>query len=63
MRTLQEWLGDRNFATTLIYADYAPSAKEAELVERAFTVHSTVQTEQNSDDLSERDPLESAESS
>ena len=36
MRTLQEWLGHRNFATTLIYADYSPSAQEAELVERAF---------------------------
>ena len=36
MRTLQEWMGHRNFATTLIYADYAPSAREAELVEQAF---------------------------
>jgi integrase len=32
MRTLQEWMGHRDFKTTLIYADYAPS----ELVERAF---------------------------
>jgi integrase len=24
MRTLQEWLGHRDFSTTLIYADYAP---------------------------------------
>ncbi len=36
MRTLQEWLGHRDFSTTLIYADYAPSAQEADLVERAF---------------------------
>lgn len=36
MRTLQEWLGHRDYATTLIYADYAPSAQEAELAERAF---------------------------
>ena len=36
MRTLQEWMGHRDFKTTLIYADYAPSAHEAELVERAF---------------------------
>ena len=36
MRILQEWMGHRDFATTLIYADYAPSAGEAELVERAF---------------------------
>jgi integrase len=36
MRTLQEWMGHRDFKTTLIYADYAPSAQERELVERAF---------------------------
>jgi integrase len=36
MRTLQEWMGHRDFKTTLIYADYAPSGREAELVERAF---------------------------
>jgi integrase len=36
MRTLQEWMGHRDFKTTLIYADYAPSENEAELVEAAF---------------------------
>ena len=36
MRTLQEWMGHRDFKTTLIYADYAPSAHEREFVERAF---------------------------
>lgn len=36
LRTLQEWLGHRDFKTTLIYADYAPNPHEAELVERAF---------------------------
>jgi integrase len=36
MRTLQEWLGHRDFATTLIYADYQPSPREAELVDEAF---------------------------
>jgi integrase len=36
MRTLQEWLGHRDFKTTLIYVDYAPSGKEREFVERAF---------------------------
>lgn len=39
MRTLQEWLGHRDFKTTLIYADYAPGEHEAELVERAFAGH------------------------
>jgi len=36
MRTLQEWMGHRDFATTLIYADYAPSAHEADLLDSAF---------------------------
>jgi integrase len=36
MRTLQEWMGHRDFKTTLIYADYAPSAHERAMVESAF---------------------------
>ena len=36
MRTLQEWLGHRDFKTTLIYADYQPGAGEAGLVNAAF---------------------------
>ena len=36
IRTLQEWMGHRDFKTTLIYADYAPSAHERALVELAF---------------------------
>jgi integrase len=36
LRTLQEWLGHRDFQTTLIYADYAPSSYELAQVERAF---------------------------
>ena len=36
MRTLQEWMGHRDFKTTLIYADYAPGQHEAELVDAAF---------------------------
>jgi hypothetical protein len=44
-------MGHRDFKTTLIYADYAPSAHEADLVEQAFSsVHSSVQSEQNSRD-------------
>ena len=41
MRTLQEWMGHRDIATTQLYADYAPSAHEAELVAAAFA-HETV---------------------
>ena len=36
MRTLQEWMGHAQLQTTEIYADYAPSAHEKEMVERAF---------------------------
>jgi hypothetical protein len=36
MRTLQEWMGHRDIATTQRYADYAPNVREAELVARAF---------------------------
>jgi integrase len=41
LRSLQEWLGHRDLATTLIYADYAPAEREAELVERAFAAVGT----------------------
>ncbi len=36
MRTLQEWMGHRDFKTTLIYSDYQPGANEAALVNSAF---------------------------
>jgi integrase len=36
MRTLQEWMGHRDLATTQIYADYSPSGAEGELIARAF---------------------------
>ena len=36
MRTLQEWMGHRDIATTQRYADYAPSTREAELIAAAF---------------------------
>jgi integrase len=36
MRTLQEFMGHRDIATTLVYADYAPSGQEGEFIERAF---------------------------
>jgi hypothetical protein len=37
MRTLQEWMGHRDFKTTLIYADYAPSDREADAINAAFS--------------------------
>jgi integrase len=36
LRRLQEWMGHRDIATTQRYADYAPSAHEAEMVAAAF---------------------------
>lgn len=36
MRTLQEWMGHRDIATTQRYADYAPNEREVEMVDRAF---------------------------
>jgi integrase len=42
LRTLQEWMGHSDFKTTLVYADYAPSAYEGDLIERAFARNSAV---------------------
>lgn len=36
MRTLQEWMGHKDFKTTLIYSDYMPGANEADVVNAAF---------------------------
>ena len=35
----QEWMGHRDYSTTLIYAHYQPGEQEADLVERAFEGH------------------------
>jgi integrase len=36
LRTLQEWMGHEDTKTTAVYADYAPSPHERELIEQAF---------------------------
>lgn len=38
MRALQEWMGHRDFRTTLIYADYEPGEDESKLVDEAFSI-------------------------
>jgi integrase len=54
LRTLQEWMGHRDFKTTLIYADYAPNPHEAELVERAFDWPAAADTRHPRNDGSNR---------
>jgi integrase len=36
MRKVQEWMGHRDYRTTLIYADYEPGGNESALVDAAF---------------------------
>jgi integrase len=50
MRILQEWMGHRDIKTTEIYADYAPSPHEADLIERAFK-----RPEESDEDGAEKD--------
>lgn len=58
MRTLQEWLGHRDFKTTLIYADYAPSEGEADRVDAAFAPPSTKPSTSVNASGPNSDPLE-----
>lgn len=52
LRTLQEWIGHREFKTTLIDADYCPSAHEGEMVTRAFRLEPNLsETVETSGDL------------
>ena len=44
IRTIQEWMGHRDYKTTEIYADYTPGEREAELVNRAFELSDTPST-------------------
>jgi integrase len=43
LRTLQEWMGHRDLATTQIYADYAPKPNEAAQVTAAFRTQRDVE--------------------
>ena len=55
LRTLQEWMGHRDYKTTAIYADYQPDdRREAEMVEAAFEAghnsgHKLSETDSNSE--------------
>lgn len=37
MRKIQEWMGHRDYRTTLVYADYEPGENESALVDDAFS--------------------------
>lgn len=37
MRKIQEWMGHRDYRTTLIYADYEPGDGESGMIDRAFS--------------------------
>ncbi|MBK5219601.1 MAG: site-specific integrase [Thermoleophilia bacterium] len=37
MRMLQEWMGHRDYRTTLVYADYEPGDDESAIVDEAFS--------------------------
>jgi integrase len=37
MRKIQEWMGHRDYRTTLIYADYEPGDDECAMVDAAFS--------------------------
>jgi integrase len=50
MRTVQEWMGHADFKTTQIYADYAPAANEAALVDAAFAPDRAVPSSDHSMD-------------
>jgi hypothetical protein len=50
-------MGHRDFATTLIYADYAPSAHEAEWAEAAFSEGTVQGTELSESDSNTAAPI------
>jgi integrase len=47
-RTLQEWMGHKDLATTQIYSDYMPSMREAEMVAEAFKRETRVEARPSS---------------
>ena len=61
MRTLQEWMGHRDLATTQRYADYAPSAREAEMVATAFARDTNPSTNLSEPQMSSEDRTRSVE--
>jgi integrase len=63
MRTLQEWMGHRDLATTQLYADYAPSTHEAEMVAAAFARGSNRGSNLSQPQMTSRDASDAVEPS
>jgi hypothetical protein len=42
MRQIQEWMGHRDYRTTLIYTDYEPGDNESGMIDRAFSLTTSV---------------------
>jgi len=61
IRTLQEWMGHRDYKTTLIYADYAPAANEAALVNAAFAPEVSINLSINLRESGDNSKQENAE--
>jgi integrase len=61
MRTLQEWMGHRDFATTLIYADYSPDPAAATAFAQAAFGPSTNPSTNLRPTQTNSDPLEPSE--
>jgi hypothetical protein len=57
MRTLQEWMGHADHATTLIYADYSPGGHELDMIERAFVRGSNQGSDPSEEIASRRDGI------
>lgn len=63
MRTLQEWMGHKDIATTQIYADYAPSSREAQMVAAAFARATNPATNPSEPEVTSDDANEAVEPS
>ena len=61
LRTLQEWMGHRDIATMQRYADYAPSAREAEMVAAAFARGTNLGTNLSEPDVTSDHPTRAVE--
>jgi hypothetical protein len=60
LRTLMEWMGHRELSTTLVYADFAPSTREADLLDLAFAADARTKSRTKTSDTEEHSPTPEA---